>query len=361
MKIEAKTLVGPDEIKPTKPIMRVRGVFNPAAVRLPNRKIMLYARVAETPRHDEVTFLAPRFTGGKSMKITLEKFNRRHMEICPDCSILKNEIYRLPTISHFRKILLDESGMFVESVSDKPDFYGVKDDGDFGIEDARITHLRKEKRYAMTYVSVSTDSGVSTALATSRNLRDWKRHGIIFRQQNKDVAIFPEKINGYYVALHRPEGTMIFDKPSIWVSYSRDLIFWGRDEPVMKPRKKGWDDLRVGSGHVPLKTPEGWLQVYHGVRLSKKSNPDSHKVYSAGAVLLDLKNPSRVIARSPANKPLFGPTLASEKKGFNDKVVFPTAVIPDLSGKNVLVYGGAADSSISVRKISLKSMLNSLK
>src|SRR3989344_8245761 len=361
MKTEAKLLVKPQDIKPTVKEFRVRGAFNPAAVRLPNKKILLYARVAETPYHDEKTFLAPRFTGKKKMELYTEKIDRKKMNLCPDCFIMDWDISRLPTISHLRKILLDKSGMEVEKISQKPDFYGLMEDGDFGVEDPRITFLKKEKRYAMTYVSVSMSSGVSTSLATSANLNAWKRHGIIFRQQNKDVVIFPEKINGYYVALHRPEGTMIFDKPSIWISYSKDLIFWGKDKPMIKPSKFGWDHLRIGAGTVPIRTDEGWLEIYHGVSLTQFNDPGSHKIYSAGAFLTDLKKPGKVIARTPNHEPLFKPKLKSEKSGFVNDVIFPTAAISDKANKNLLIYSGASDSSIVARKIKIGDILNSLK
>ncbi len=361
MKIEAKTLVTPDMVKPTRKDFRMRGVFNPSAIRLKNGKVLLYARVAETPKHDEKTFLAPRCCGTHKLEWQIEKLSRRKMKLAPDYYWLSDDISRLPTISHFRKITLDKSGLEVEKISEKPDFYGVRDDGDFGVEDPRITYLKKENKYAMTYVSVSLHGGVSTSLATSKNLNQWKREGIIFRQQNKDVVIFPEKINGYYVALHRPEGTMIFSKPSIWISYSKDLIFWGKDRPILEPRNNAWDYLRIGAGTVPIKTKEGWLEIYHGVRLTKKRDPDSHKIYMAGALLFDLKNPAKVIGRTPAKEPLFGSDLDSEKKGFNNKVVFPSGLVQTSDKKSVLIYGGGADSVITVRKMGLKSVLNSMK
>ncbi|MCR4335654.1 MAG: hypothetical protein NUV57_03905 [archaeon] len=362
MKIESKLLVKAKDIIPTRKTLRVRGVFNPSAVRLPNKKIMLLVRVAETPYHDEKTFLAPHFVGTKEMDIHVEKTHREKLKIYDDCFRTDEDIVRLPTISHIRKIFMDETGMNVESISDKPDFYGLKGDGDFGVEDPRVTYFKKEKRYAMTYVSVSTLSGVSTSLATTKNFNDWKREGIIFRQQNKDVVIYPEKINGYYAAMHRPEGTMVFDKPRIWISYSKDLIFWGRDKPLLGPRKQGWDNLRIGPGSVPIKTNEGWLEIYHGVHLKKKNDPNSDKVYNAGAILFDLKNPEKIIGRTPANKPIFKPNKKLESgNAFNDNVTFPSAVIPDLNNKDLLIYSGEGDSNTSVRKIKLKDILNSLK
>lgn len=360
MQIESKLLVKAEDVVPTTPKFRVRGIFNPAAIRLKSKKILLLARVAETPFHGEKYFIAPRFAGKVKTKIVMEKILRKEGEFKENYFLFDSEIARLPTISHFRKVLLDESGMNVEKISKKPDFMGLENDGDFGVEDPRLTCFKKEGFCAMTYVSVSMYTGVSTSLAITRDLKNWSREGIIFRQQNKDVVIFPEKINGYYVALHRPEGTMIFDKPRIWLSYSKDLVFWGRDKAIMSPRKGSWDGLRIGNGSVPLKIDDGWLEFYHGVSLSDQNNPDSQKIYCAGAIVFDHKDPSKVLARSPAKKPLLSPEQDYEKFGFVSHVVFPTAALFDSDKKHVLVFGGGGDSSIFVKRLDLKDVLNSL-
>ena len=359
MDIKTKLLIKPEEIRPTTKAFKVRGVFNPAAVRLPDNRILLFARVAETPIHGEQTFIAPRFSGKKSLKLHMDLVKRSKLKFKDNTFIMDNRILRLPTISHFRKILLDESGENVLNISQKPDFFGLNGDGDFGVEDPRITFFKREKFYAMTYVSISEGSSVCTSLAISKNPGNWKRKGVIFRQQNKDVVIFPEKFKGYYVALNRPEGTMVFDKPSIWISYSRDLLFWGKDRPIVAPRQNCWDDFRVGSGSVPIKTGEGWLTIYHGVT-SKTEDPNSKKIYSAGALLFDLKNPEKIIARTPAEAPLLKPTYDFENEGFNGGVIFPTASIPSLDGKNLLIFCGVADSNVVLKKIKLADVLNSL-
>ncbi|MEK6957904.1 MAG: hypothetical protein AABW99_02930 [archaeon] len=363
MNIETKVLITPEMITPTLKNFRVRGAINPGGIRLPDKKIMLYARIAETPYHDNKNYLVPRFVGKNELKVIMDKIPRRRGKVCPDCFIMDTEtylLYRLPTISHFRKIILDESGEQVEKISQSPDFFGLMNDGDFGVEDARMTFFRSENRYAMTYVSVSLKSGVTTSLATSTNLSNWKREGVIFRPQNKDVVLFPEKINGYYVALNRPEGTMIFDKPSIWLSYSKDLLFWGRDRPLLRPRDNSWEHVRVGAGTVPIKTSEGWLEIYHGVRLKNRNNANSKKIYSAGAMLFGLKDPSKILAKTPKDNPLFEPTTKEEKHGFMNNVVFPTAAIESLDKKSLLVYCGAADSNTVLKKLRVSDILNSL-
>jgi predicted GH43/DUF377 family glycosyl hydrolase len=331
--------------------MRVRGIFNPAAVRLGNGKILLLARVAETPKHGERYFIAPKMTGKpEKPAMCMERIPKKQGVLEKHKFLTRWGMWRLPTISHFRRAILDSTGMAVEKLSQRPDFCGCGGDGDFGVEDPKLVFFKKQRMYAMTYVSVSQMSGVSTSLALSKNLSKWKRVGIVFRQQNKDVVLFPEKIGGYYVALNRPEGLMIFDKPSIWVSYSKE------DRPLLFPRETGWDSLRIGAGTVPVRTSEGFLEIYHGVGRSK----NRQKVYRAGAILFDLKNPEKILAQTPTTEPLFGPSAGFEKKGFVDNVVFPTGSVLTMDKKQLLVYSGGADSCITVRKIPIKKILNSM-
>src|SRR3989344_5296671 len=89
----------------------------------------------------------------------------------------------------------------------------------------------------------------------------------------------------------------------------------GKEKSIINPRRNSWDEDRIGSGAPPIKTKDGWLEIYHGVKNIKRK-----KHYSAGAILLDLKNPEKILARSPANRPLFEPTHSFEKKGFINNV-----------------------------------------
>jgi len=356
MQIEEKLLVSPEGIKPSFAKWKVAGVFNPGAVRLPNGKIVLLARVAELPPQQAGNGVScPVIVSSAGYKAGRDFFGRGTISrFFGNGVILKSRQCRLLALSHFRKIILDETGFAVESISEKPSFTGTAEEGQYGVEDPRITKIGRE--YAMTYVAVSANEGISTCLALSKDFKNWKRQGIIFREQNKDVVIFPEKINGKFVALHRPESAMAFGKPSIWISYSPDLVYWGKDKPIVHARETGWDSLRIGAGAVPLKTKDGWLEIYHGVRKEGRK-----KIYSAGAMLLDLKNPEKVLARSPLNQPLFEPKESYEKKGFVNNVVFPSTALPSLNGKDLLVFCGAADTAISVKKVALSDIFGHLK
>lgn len=349
-----KLLLKPEDFKPSFNDWEIKGVLNPAAIRLPNKKIMLYVRTAESAMQRDSTTVCPIMSSEKEYSFNYQHIHEKDIVRRGRWGemYLKDGLCRLPTISHFKKVILSSDGFKVEEIEQKPVFTGIPGDGDYGVEDSRIVKL--DDKYAMTYVSVSANEGVSTSLALSKDLENWKRQGIIFREQNKDVVIFPEKINEFYIALHRPEGFFEFSKPSIWISYSKDLIYWGRERSILRPRI-GWESDRTGAGAPPIKTKKGWLLIYHGAVREGENN-----IYCAGAALFDLKNPERILARTPKNKPLIKPSEKFEKKGFIDNVVFPTGAVLDLKEKDLLIYAGGADRFVSVRKLSIKDILNSL-
>ena len=350
-----KLLLKPEDFKSSLRGMDVEGAFNPAAIRLPNKKIMLYVRVAEGPR--KLKRLGSPIIVSKERykyKYKIErKLKREILARKGNVLYLRDGVCRLLNLSHFRKVVLNKNGFDVEKIGKRPAFTGLPHDGNLGVEDARIVKVRG--KYLMTYVTVSSYEGASTSLAISENLTNWKREGIIFREQNKDVVIFPEKIKGRYVALHRPEGFFSFSKPSVWISYSKDLTYWGEDKSLFHPRSKSWENERIGAGPPPIKTKEGWLVIYHGLK-----GEGERRKYNAGAVLLSLKNPEKILARTPKTEPLMTPNKSYQKKGYINNVVFPTGIVRDLNEKDLLIYSGGADSITSVEKMPIKKILNSM-
>jgi|SRR3989344_2352034 len=361
MKIKSKLLLTPSNFVPSFKDWSIQGVLNPAAIRLPNKKIVLYVRVAESHGQDisKKNVTCPIMTSEsefKSEKVLKKNIVRKDRS---GILFLKDGSCRLPTLSHFKKVILNEDGFKIESIEEKPAFVGKPKDGDYGVEDPRIVKIGKD--YLMTYVNVSKDEGVSTSLAISKDLINWKRMGIIFPEQNKDVIFFPEKINGNYVVLHRPEGNFEFSKPSVWIGYSKDLIYWGKTKAIMHPRKDSWEESRIGGGTPPIKTKKGWLCIYHGVKvIIHERTKDETGIYSAGAVLFDLKNPEKILARTSIKKPLFKPQYSYEKKGFIGNVIFPTGIVETLDKKSVLLYCGGADTNIVVKEIKIDDILKSL-
>jgi predicted GH43/DUF377 family glycosyl hydrolase len=223
--------------------------------------------------------------------------------------------------------------------------------GNSGCEDARITRI--ENTYYMCYTAFDGVHPPRVAMTTisvnafrERRFHEWTRPVLISSPgtDDKDAAIFPEKINGHYVFLHRFQ-------PNIDLSYVEHLSeldgkhFLPRN-PIMRPRPGMWDDLKIGISSTPLKTKEGWLILYHGVSF------EGHR-YRVGAALLDLKNPEKVLGRTDA--PLFTPEMPYEKEGIVPNVVFPCGSV--IMGSKLVIYYGGADTVIGVATISLRKLL----
>jgi len=219
----------------------------------------------------------------------------------------------------------------------------------YGMEDPRITEIND--LFSITYVAVSRH-GAATALASTQDFRSFQHHGLIFCPENKDVVLFPERIGGQYLALHRPTTAHVFSRPEIWLATSPDLLHWGRHQPILGA-SGAWDRGRIGAGTPPIRTSEGWLAIYHG---NDKGEGDSGiGRYGAGLLLLDLDEPWKIRRRG-------GPILVAEMEyecqGFVPNVVFPTGIIHQ--GETVLIYYGAADTSTGVVELRLSDLLELL-
>lgn len=197
-----------------------------------------------------------------------------------------------------------------------------------GCEDPRLVSL--EGKFYMTYTAYSM-KGVRVSLASTRNFIQWERYGVVLPDmENKDAVLFPEKIGGRYVMLHRP-----MDPPrSIWIAYSNDLVKWGDFKKVMAPIEGRWDGIGIGSASPPVRTEKGWLLIYHGI--------DRDGVYRLGAALLDLEDPSRVIGRHP--EPILEPEEDYELRGEVREVVFGCGICE--VEEKYFIYYGAADKVI---------------
>lgn len=203
-----------------------------------------------------------------------------------------------------------------------------------GIEDPRATFI--EGSYYIMYTA-SSGYGPRIALAKTNDFHKFERIALISEPGNKDGVLFPEKIKGQYVRLDRPIGLGV---GSIWISYSNDLYSWGHSKVLISPRWGYWDSYRVGASAPPIRTECGWLEIYHGVQMTS-----SGPIYRVGTVLLDLKEPARVIAR--CNVPLLSPRENYERVGDVNNVVFACGAIVEKDGK-VKMYYGAADTCVCV-------------
>lgn len=196
-----------------------------------------------------------------------------------------------------------------------------------GVEDPRVTPL--DGLFYMTYTAYGANS-FFPMIARSHNLITWQDVGPLERAENKDHILFPEKIGGRYVILHRRS-------KNIWIGFSDDLRTWTDHQLIMPPREdNGWDSLSIGSNGLPIKTEHGWLLFYHGY------GPDY--VYRTSVALLDLDDPRKVIHR-PAGY-IFQPEEIWEIKGDVPNVVFSCSNI--LVGDEVWVYYAGADRLVGL-------------
>lgn len=226
--------------------------------------------------------------------------------------------------------------------------------GNSGCEDARLT--RFDDTYYMLYTAVDAASPPRVAMTTI-SAEDFLAERfdrfslpILISPPNiddKDACLFPEKIGGKYVILHRIQ-------PSIDINFLDDLAFDGTSrflmhQPFIFPRLGMWDSRKIGINTAPIRTKAGWLILYHGV-----SEYDGH--YRVGAILLDLEHPEKIIGRS--RHPLFSPEEDYERVGVVPNVVFPCGAV--VRGEKLITYYGGADRVIGVASISLPKLLKSL-
>lgn len=202
---------------------------------------------------------------------------------------------------------------------------------EFGVEDPRITFLENE--YLITY-SAYSKFGVRIGLAKTKDFKSVQRFSLITEADYRNVVIFPEKINGLYVRMDRPHSDI--DPWSIWMSYSPDLRYWGDSKVIMRPVKYHWDEMKIGPGAPPIKTPKGWLNIYHGVFPTMDGS-----VYRLGVALHKLEDPSKII--SVCDRWILQPEEVYELTGYVHNVVFTCGAVPEEDG-TVKIYWGGADT-----------------
>jgi predicted GH43/DUF377 family glycosyl hydrolase len=280
----------------------VSSVLNPGATLLPDGTTLLLCRVEDRRGHSH--FCAARSANGVDQ-----------WQIDPQ-----------PT-------LLADPGHFPEEL--------------WGIEDPRITYLPELSKYAIVYTAY-TSSGPGVALALTEDFHYFERYGMIMPPEDKDAALLPHRIGGYWVLVHRP---VSYHGAHIWMSYSPDLLYWGSHKLMLEARLGGWWDAnKIGLSPPPIETPQGWLVIYHGVRQTSAGS-----LYRLGLALFDLHTPERCLKRS--NEWIFGPEELYERRGDVDNVVFPCGYTIAPDGDTIHLYYGAADTSIALASGSVHALL----
>ncbi|MDP4115326.1 MAG: glycoside hydrolase family 130 protein [Bacteroidota bacterium] len=215
---------------------------------------------------------------------------------------------------------------------------------DWGIEDARIVFM--EGKYYLTYTGYSKYMPV-VLLAETVDFENFNILGPISEPSNKDCSLFPEKINGKYYRMDRPTAD---SRKDIWLSSSPDLIHWGNYQILAEPLSGTWETNKIGNSTPPIKTDEGWLYLYHGVR-----GFEINSIYKLGVMLLDLKNPAKIIGR--CSEPILAPDLDYERIGDVPNVVFSNGWIAEPNG-NIKIYYSGADTNICLAETSIKELLD---
>ncbi len=243
-----------------------------------------------------------------------------------------------------------EDGINISYRSENPVVEPSSEFEEFGCEDPRLTIVNGKVYF--TYTSYS-HIGTRISLGSTSNFETFEKHGIIGPDcDDKDCVLFPEKINNKMVMFHRIKPNIqiaYFDSfeqlksKSYWAEYMKNL----EDRVAIRPEFQ-WDKNYVGSGTPPIKTPSGWLMLYHGV--------DEKMVYRAGALLLDLKDPRKVLGRTPL--PILAPEKDYESTGVVPNVVFPTGAV--LRSNLLLVYYGGADKTCCVATGQADKLISSM-
>ncbi len=206
---------------------------------------------------------------------------------------------------------------------------------EYGIEDPRICSIAGE--HYITYSAYSR-FGVRIGLAKTRDFKTVERVSLISQADMRNVVIFPDTFNGRYARLDRPHTEI--NPWCIWLSWSPDLVHWGESVPVIQPVTYHWDETKIGPGATPLRTPEGWLNIYHGVFSTMDGG-----VYRLGVALHDLANPAKVLG--VADEWIVSPQDSWEVTGYVHNVVFTCGAIAEDDG-TVKIYWGGADSVMCV-------------
>jgi len=274
-------------------------------------------------------------------------------------------------------LAVSSDGLRFDRASDRPVFSPSADNWDGGcVEDPRI--VKFGAWYFVTYASrpfppgqywrpddagarlpegmapefpwLLRENATSTGLAMTKDFRSWIRAGRITdpRVDDRDVILFPEKIDGRFAMLHRPMnwtgpeyGT---EYPAIWIAFSDDLLDWS-DSRLLVRADLAWENNKIGGNTPPIKTKYGWLTLYHAV------GADRH--YRIGALVLDLDDPTRVLGRTIHW--ILQPEEWYETSGFYPGCVFPCGTV--VIGDTLYVYYGGADKYIGVATCSVEKLV----
>lgn len=234
------------------------------------------------------------------------------------------------------------------SVEEKP-FLTVEDLHDPEVKrvyDPRLTVI--EDRCYLCF-AIDTKHGTCGGIAVTDDFKSIEILSVTV-PDNRNMVLFPEKINGRYARLERPFPVYSRggkDRFDIWISFSKDLVYWGESKLLLAVEDVPFSNDKIGPGAPPVKTKEGWLTLFHAVELDSTRGKNGwedrwQKRYFAGVMLLDLEHPEKITGM--CKRPLIAPeTVCEAEDGFRTNVIFPGGMILEDDG-TVKIYYGASDT-----------------
>ncbi len=224
----------------------------------------------------------------------------------------------------------------------------------WGFEDPRIVWLEELGAFAITSTAYGL-GGPAVHLSLTEDFVTVETRGVITRPEDKNAALLPERIGGNWILFHRPTMNVLGSpRGGISLSRSPDLVNWSSPEPVMRPRGGAyWDSLRIGIGPPLIRTDQGWLLIYHGVKETVTGG-----IYRMGLALLDLDEPTRVIRR--ARDWVLGPLTDYERVGDVPNALFACGLVADEAAGLIHLYYGAADTSIGLATARLDDLMEAV-
>ncbi len=308
----------------------------------------------------------------------------KHAVCNPGAAVKDGRVYMLyrasgetDTYHIYMGLAVSNDGFKFTRASDRPIYNPTREFEKGCVEDPRIVEL--EGAYYVTYACRAvpytafvegkikpnyppgspralTENLTRTGLLKTTDFRSYECLGPITRDDvdDRDVLIFPSRIGGKYVMLHRPAewvgAKYGSEKPGIWMAFSDDLIHWSGETLLAQPRPGvGWEEKKIGGSTPPIRTDRGWLLMYHGVQGEGKA-----RRYRQGYMMLDLEDPRKIIARP--EEFVLEPELPWELEGVEPGVVFAVGNI--VLGDRLFVYYGGADKVIGVATARLKDVVD---
>jgi beta-1,4-mannooligosaccharide/beta-1,4-mannosyl-N-acetylglucosamine phosphorylase len=223
----------------------------------------------------------------------------------------------------------------------KPILYGY---------DPRLVKI--EDTYYITWCNFF--NGPTIGIAKTKDFKTFIQLENAYVPFNRNGVLFPRKINGNFVLLNRPSDNGHTPFGDIYLSQSPDLTYWGKHRLVMSTTHYWWKNVKLGAGPIPIETTEGWLLIYHGVCQSC-----SGFIYSMGAALLDIDDPSKVIV--DCENYILTPKAPYERTGFVDNVTFPCATLHCAKKGKIAIFYGSADTTCSLAFTQVDELIDYIK